>query len=108
MARSNVVTTKQVPAIRELRAGGGWTNKQIAARFGISPMTVSRITTGVTYPDLPGPITPKDTHAKKTECWRGHRLDASNRRHGVGWQDCKKCHTIRNREYAARRKARAS
>lgn len=107
MAKSNVVTTLMVTAIREERANGGWTVREIAARHGISPITVSRISTGVTHPHLPGPITPKATITRHRTCWRGHPLNATNRRQGPRWQDCKSCHTIRNREWRQRKAAQA-
>jgi hypothetical protein len=97
----------QVIAIREERAQGGWTVQQIADRYGLAPMTVSMITTGDSYKDIPGPITPKTYHQKRTHCARGHRFKENRRGQGRSWHDCKKCHTIRNREYLERKEARA-
>ena len=105
MSGGSKLTYQQIITIREERAHGGWTLKELAARHGVSPMTVSRVTTGDAHPHIPGPITPKNTTAPKRTCWRGHRLNRENRRSGARWRDCKSCHTIRNREYRHRKEA---
>ena len=100
------VTTRMVVAIREERADGGWTLGEIAARHGVSPMTVSRITTGDAHAHLPGPIVPKRHVAPQKECWRGHNL-ATNRITYTNFSGCKKCKQIRNKEYMRKRRATA-
>ena len=39
----------QADEIRELFAQGSWNQKQLAEKFGVSPMVVSRIVRGLTY-----------------------------------------------------------
>jgi hypothetical protein len=93
-----VVTFKMVVAMREDKVGGGWTNKELATRYGVSPMTVSRITTGEYYADYPGPTVPKRHQFRGARCWRGHPLDPNRITYG-NWTGCKLCKRIRNREY---------
>jgi hypothetical protein len=99
------ITTKMVVAIREERANGGWTNVQLAARYGISEISVSRITLGKTYAYLGGPIVESRTVAPQRKCWRGHNL-ATNRVTYGAFTGCIKCKRIRNREYMRKYHAR--
>lgn len=54
-----VLTDIQVLEIRELYALGGVTQAQLAAKFGVKPITIHPIVTGRTWTHVGGPITHK-------------------------------------------------
>jgi hypothetical protein len=53
------LTDEQVVAIRERYAEGGITDMDLAVRYGVTRNSISRVLTGVSYPQAGGPIRPK-------------------------------------------------
>lgn len=98
---------EQVIAMREERVNGGWTIRQLADKYGIAVSTVSNITTGHSYKDVPGPLVdPEEFHRKRPTCHNGHQK-ITRRKDGRSWQVCPTCHRRRNRRYYRANKAKA-